>query len=302
MSEVAEATETAETARPAQKVEAKRMEIPTATRQPFDLDEELAGKIKALGLEGTVRQLQEEGYGYIHDVAGADFNARLREALLRVSKDGMDAGEAGYGANMLLDKDPAITEAVLNPKILAIVEVMCGKGALITQVASSVKPPGGPQLGLHADQNWTPAPFPVHNQLVTFCWATDEFNKENGSTRVVPKSHLLARHPTTEEAAAAEGVIATECPAGSAVVWGGATWHGSASRTNPGERVVVHISYARLAMRPIENYDHLDDEWLADQPYEMRVLLGREDFLNSRKGAHGGGHEALARTFTWAKT
>lgn len=299
MSEVAEA---AETTRTAQKAEARRMDVPTATRQPFEFDEALAGKIRALGLGDTVRQLKEEGYGYIHDVAGADFNGRLREALLRVSKDGMDAGEAGYGANMLLDKDPVVTEAVLNPKILAIVEVMCGQGALITQVASSVKPPGGPQLGLHADQNWTPAPFPVHNQLVTFCWATDDFSKENGSTRVVPKSHLLGRHPTTEEAAAAEGAIATECPAGSVVVWGGATWHGSASRTNPGERVVVHISYARLAMRPIENYDHLDDEWLADQPYEMRVLLGREDFLNSRKGAYGGGPEALARTFTWAKT
>ncbi len=293
MSEAAEAVE----------VETKDRSLPTTTtRQPFDLDDELAGKIKALGLEDTVRGLKEDGYGYIHDAAGADFNARFREALLRVSKGGMDAGEAGYGANMLLDKDPLITEAVLNPKILAIVEVMCGKGALITQVASSVKPAAKTPLGLHADQNWTPAPFPVHNQLVTFCWATDEFNEANGSTRVVPKSHLLGRHPTTEEAAASEGAISTECPAGSIVVWGGATWHGGGARSAPGERVVAHISYSRLALRPIENYDHLDDEWLADKPYEMRVLLGREDFLYDRKGAYAGGVEPLMRTFAWSKT
>ena len=295
MSDTAETVDTVEAG--------ARPEYPTATRQPFDLDDELHAKVTSLGLHETIRGLREEGYGYIHDVAGPEFNARLREALLRVSKGGMDAGAAGYGANMLLDKDPAITEAVLNPKILAIVEVMCGKGALLTQVASSVKPAGGPAtIGLHADQNWTPAPFPVHNQLVTICWATDEFNAENGSTRVVPRSHHLARHPTTEEAAAAEGVIATECPAGSAVVWGGATWHGTGQRTAPGQRVVAHISYARLAMRPIENYDHLDDEWLADKPYAMRVLLGREDFLYNRGGAYAGGLEPLMRTFAWAKT
>ncbi len=62
-------------------VAARGHSLPTATRQPFDLDAELAGKIKALGLEATVRSLREEGYGYIHDAAGADFNARLREAL-----------------------------------------------------------------------------------------------------------------------------------------------------------------------------------------------------------------------------
>ena len=283
---------------------AKRGEVPTQTRQPFDFDDELRGKIEAMGLQDTVRSLKEEGYGYIHEAADMAFNARLRDVVKRLSQDGM-VTDQGSGANMMLDKDPLIVEAVLNPKVLAIVEVMCGKGALITQVASSVRPQGdgeGPGLGLHADQNWTPAPFPVHNQVVTFCWAMDDFNEANGSTKVVPKSHLLARHPTHEEVAAQAGAIATECPAGSVVVWGGALWHGNYPRTSPGERVVLHVSYSRLALRPIERYEHLDEAWLADKPYEMRVLLGREDFLDTAEGAYGGGAERLMRTFTWAKT
>ena len=31
-------------------------------------------------------------------------------------------------------------------------------------------------MGLHSDQNWLPAPFPEHNQNLTACWVTDDFN------------------------------------------------------------------------------------------------------------------------------
>ncbi len=268
----------------------------TRTRQPFDLDDEMTAKVKDLGLEDTVRQLKEEGYGYIYDLADDAFNTRLRETILRLS-----AANAGAGANMLLDKDPIFEEVVLNPKILAIVEIMVGKGAMLSQQLGSVKKKGGPGLPLHADQNWFPAPFPVHNQLVTFCWATDEFNKANGSTKVVPKAHLHKRHPSIKEMQAEPGAIATECPPNSAVIWDGSIWHGSWPRTAEGERVVLHTTFSRLSLRPVECYDYLDEDWLKDKPYEMRVLLGREDFLNTTGGAFTAG-SSLVRTFAWAKT
>ncbi len=276
------------------------LEAMTRTRQPFDLDDELTAKVEGFGLEDTVRQLKEEGYGYINDVVDEAFNARLRETIQRLCAE--NSAQKGSGANMLLDKDPIIAEVVLNPKLLTIVEIMCGKGAMISQLVGSVKKKGGPALPLHADQNWTPAPFPVHNQLVTFCWATDEFNEENGSTKVVPKAHLERRHPTVKEMQEEPGAIATGCPAGSVVIWDGSIWHGSYPRTTEGERVVLHTTYSRLALRPIECYDNLDEDWLKDKPYEMRVLLGREDFLNTTAGAFAAGTEPLIRTMTWAKT
>lgn len=269
----------------------------TRTRQPFELDDQMIAKVKELALEDSVRQLREEGYGYIHNPADDAFNARLRETILRISE-----ANKGGATNMLLDKDPIFTEVILNPKLLAIAEIMCGKGAMISQLAGSVKKQGGAALPLHSDQNWFPAPFPVHNQLVTFCWATDEYNEANGSTKVVPKSHLEKRHPTVKEMQAEAGAIATECPAGSVAMWDGSLWHGSYPRTAEGERVVLHITYSRLALRPVECYDYLDEDWLTDKPYEMRVLLGREDFLNTTGGAFAAGGEPLMRTFTWAKT
>lgn len=272
------------------------------TRAPFDLSDELQQRVDKHEVAQTIAELQENGYGYVRQAGTPQFNARLREAILRLSYALVpeDKRDGAGGANMLLDKDPIFEEVILNPKLLAVAEVMCGKGAMISQIAASVRPKGAPSIGLHADQNWTPAPFPLHNQLVTFCWACDTFNEANGSTKVVPKSHLKRRHPTQQETQDEPGAIATVCEAGDCVVWDGSTWHSNYPRNAEGQRVVLHITYSRLALRPVECYDHLDEDWLKDKPYELRVLLGREDFLNTREGAfyHGG---KIQRTMDWAK-
>ena len=262
----------------------------------------MLARIEDNAVADTIEELQENGYGYVRAAGTPEFNARLRETIIRISHENTpkERRALGGGANMLLHKDPIFEEVILNPKLLTVAEVLCGKGAMISQIAASIRPKGAPSIGLHADQNWTPAPFPVHNQLVTFCWACDEFNEANGSTKVVPKSHLLRRHPTEEETREEPGAIATACEPGSCVVWDGSTWHSNYPRTAQGERVVLHVTYSRLALRPVECYDFLDEEWLKDKPYEMRVLLGREDFLNTREGAFHHGLK-IQTTMNWSK-
>ena len=276
-----------------------RQSLVHETRQPFELTDELKAKVDTLGLAESVAHVKAEGYGYIYDPAPIAFTQRLREAIVRTAP----GSEGPRGMNMLLDKDPVFAEVALNPKLLTMVEILCGKGALLSQVTSTVFPKqaDAPRKGgLHADQTWTPAPFPEHNQTATFCWACDEYTTEGGATRVVPNSHRLRRHPTAEEIAAEEGIISTACPAGTVVFWNGSIWHSGGTRTIGGERVVLHITFSRLAMRPIENYDHLGEDWLADKPYEMRVLLGREDFLNKEGTmAH---MDKIVQTMNWAKT
>ena len=283
----------AQTTKPQEEPKSKRLEA-HVTRPMFDLSDKLQARIEELDLVETIQHVKDNGYGYIHNPTSIEFNDRLRETILRVS------GKLP-GSNMLLDKDPIFVEAVLTPKILAVVEVMCGKGAMLSQLACSIRKKGSPPLALHADQNWTPAPFPEHNQMVTFCWACDEFNKDNGSTKLIPKSHFLRRHPSAEEIKEEKRLVATECPAGSITFWDGSIWHGGGTRTTDGERVVMHMTYSRLALRPVESYDHLGDDWLEDKPYEMKVLLGREDFLNKNGGAFANIMK-LQRTMRWAKT
>jgi ectoine hydroxylase-related dioxygenase (phytanoyl-CoA dioxygenase family) len=101
-----------------------------------------------------------------------------------------------------------------------------------------------------------------------------------GPTMVVPGSHKMRRHPTRAEADAADGAQPIIARKGSVGVWRGETWHGSYPRTIEGERVTAHISYARLACRPIEDYSaYANDAWLEGKPAALRTLFGLDDFL-----------------------
>ncbi len=279
-----------------------RANVPFVTRQPFELSAELAARVEGLGLQAHLDQMRVEGYTIIPDIASKAFTARLRETCLRLAKE-TEGPAKGNSASLLLGRDPIFEEVVLNPKIQALVEVMCGQGALLSQLIAGIRPKGAPAIGLHADQNWTPAPFPVHNQLLTMCWAMEDFSLAAGCTKVIPKSHLLRRHPNKEEIEQQSGAIPTECPASSIVCWDGSTFHANYPRQLDGERVVLHITFSRLALRTVENYAHLDEKWLEGKPHELSIMLGREDFLGSTTIARGfADHTKIPRTFTWAKT
>jgi ectoine hydroxylase-related dioxygenase (phytanoyl-CoA dioxygenase family) len=253
-------------------------------------------------MEDNLKQMREQGYTVLRDVAPIETTDRIRKVVLRLSQETQGRAR-GRSASLLLGRDPAFEEVVLNAKLQVLVEHMCGKGALLSQLIASIRPKGAPALALHADQNWTPAPFPDHNQLLTACWACDDFSEPGGATKVIPRSHLYRRHPSPTEIEASEGAIAIECPKGSLPVWDGSVWHGNYPRRLDSERVVVHITFGRLALRTVENYDHLDEKWLEGKPHELSVMLGREDFLGSTTIERGfADYTKLPNTFAWAKT
>jgi ectoine hydroxylase-related dioxygenase (phytanoyl-CoA dioxygenase family) len=187
---------------------------------------------------------------------------------------------------------------VLNPNLLALAEFSVGRGFLISQVAASVRPKGAGSIGLHADNNWLPAPFPAHNMLLTACWACDEFTQAGGSTLIIPGSNTLRRHPDGAEIRGLAGATAIECPAGSVALWDGNLWHSNFPREIDGERVVCHITYSRLMMRPVEDYRAAADELVQAHGERMAQLLGRQDFL---AGPNGAEYDKLLATFNNAK-
>lgn len=272
------------------------------TRQPFDLSQEMTQKIEELGIKSQLDHLRDEGYAIFENVSSPDFNFRLRETCIRLAQETTSKAK-GHSASLLLGRDPIYEEVVLHPVIQALTEVMCGKGALLSQLITSIRPDKAPSIGLHADQNWLPAPFPKHNQIFTLCWAMDEFSETAGCTKVIPKSHLLKRHPNQQERENEKGAIPTICPENSIVAWDGSIWHSNYPRTMEGDRVVLHITFSRLALRTVENYDHLDEDWLEGKPEALSVMLGRHDFLGSTTIERGSAdYKLIPRTFGWAKT
>jgi hypothetical protein len=242
---------------------------------------DLATRIAEQGLEDNVRELAEHGYTVIQDPVAHALTDRVREAILRLANVAPDA--LGGGSHNMLDKDPVFADAICVPKLLTMVEHVIGRGAQIAQVAGSVRRKGRLALGLHADNSWFPAPFPEWEIMCTACWVTDDFTLESGATLIMPGTHKLKRHPPRDvrkKLPDAQPIIA---PKGSLCLWDGSVWHGNYPRQIDGERVVAHLSYVRLGFQTTENYDHLDESWLAGKNSALPELLGRTHFLNRRR-------------------
>jgi hypothetical protein len=260
------------------------------TLAPGEISESLRPRIEALDLEQSCQQLAEDGWTVLENATTPEFNDRLRETILALASNG--------GANMLLAKDPIFAEVILNPALMAMAEFSVGRGFLISQVAASVRPEGAGTIGLHADHNWLPAPFPVHNMLLTACWACDEYSEAAGATLIIPGSNRHHRHPNADEIKDLSQAVAIECPPGSIAMWDGNLWHSNYPRTLAGERVVCHITYTRLMMRQVEDYSAHAEALIAAHGDAMASMLGKDDMLFSPTGAD---YSKLAQTFNNAK-
>ncbi|GIS20014.1 MAG: hypothetical protein CM15mP120_19300 [Pseudomonadota bacterium] len=133
-----------------------------------EISAELLPVVEQLGIRENCEELATNGWTILQNAVDPDFVASLRRAIV-------DRSRKGY-ANMLLDKDEIFVAATMHPKLMAMAEFSVGRGFLLSQVAASVRHKGSPCIGLHADHNWLPAPFPSHNMLLTACWACDEYS------------------------------------------------------------------------------------------------------------------------------
>ena len=261
--------------------------MPLDTADPYEVPEFLAPKIDALGLRENVRELVDQGYTIIQDPVAHALTDRVREAIVRLAEE-TGPPRTGQSAALLLGRDPVFSEAVLAPRLLALVEFLVGRGAILSQLTSSIRGEGAAPLVLHADNSWFPAPFPNWEIMATACWVTDEFTKEGGCTSIIPGTHVLKRHPTEEECRIQEGMVPIVAPKGSLCLWDGSVWHGNYPREIPGDRVVMHMTYTRVGFAPVEDYSHLDDAWVASQPEGIADLLGRKLFLGATTVESGG--------------
>ena len=251
---------------------------------PLDVADHLQERIDELGLGPARAHFREHGYAAIEDVAPPEEMDELREAIHGLAEAPAIPGVGMRSAPFLLGRHPAVDRIATNPKILAFAEVSVGNGLRASQFAGSVMYKSDADLpGVHADQNWLPAPFPEHNCVITFCIPCEGMTAEEGATRVVPGSGVKRRHPTPEEIGSE--TVPIEVKKGGVAVWNGSVWHGSGVRRVDGTRTVLHATYQRLYTQPIDDYTYLleDEEYMASAPEAMRGLLGENLFFGTAK-------------------
>ena len=251
---------------------------------PLDVADHLQARIDELDLGRALAHFREHGYAVIEDVAPPEELDELREAIHGLAEAPPIPGVGARSAPYLLGRHPAVDRMATNPKILAFAEVSVGNGLRASQVAGTVMVKSDADSpGVHADQNWLPAPFPEHNCVITFCIPCEGMTADEGATRVVPGSSAKRRHPTTEEAHSE--TVPIEVKKGGVAVWNGSVWHGSGVRRVDGTRTVLHATYQRLYTQPIDDYSYLleDEEYMASAPEAMRGLLGENLFFGTAK-------------------
>lgn len=249
-------------------------------------------QIRDLGLEANLAELEAFGFTVIEGALAPSLTGDLRDAILRIasSKVGHDLDpelETDYEGMAfqpyLLFQDPVFKQSVLNPGPLALITYLLGRHCVLSSLGCHLKGPGGHGLPLHSDTaNGMPSPFPGPSQVANCNYALTDYTEDDGALAIVPGSHRHGRQPTRwERDLDGEGrnpdVIAVEVPAGSAIVWHGATWHGSFARRRPGLRINLSNYFCRPYLMPQEEYpSRIPDGFLDGEDPRLGRLLGLE--------------------------
>jgi hypothetical protein len=242
--------------------------------------DELQQRVERLGLTQNVAELDMRGYTVIKDPAPKAFFNDLKTRILELGEQRRKSdltndrrGLFSISIKDTLQMGRVFEEAIQNEKLNTLVLYLLGDGYALNSQSAIVLDQGNPALFVHTDNAFIPDPFPLAAQIATAVWFTEDMTMEAGASRVVPGSHHLARQPNPGEGE--DEAIAVECPAGSIVMWNGATWHGNCGRSAPGSRVTLHTSFSRMHIRPFANNDRVPQEIIDRNPPLFAQLLGR---------------------------
>lgn len=222
-------------------------------------------KVAPLTFTTRVRDAMLEAYRRRHGVELDWANAETLDAAL-----GSAVGK--HMAYMLLE-DPIFSELMLNETVLAMVTYRIGKNATISSYQALVKANGGQALPLHTDELMVPPPYASHGGGINVTYALTDYTIPNGALAYLPGSHKYKRLPVGNEGW--DQSVPVEAPAGSLIIWDGATWHGALPRMRRGLRLNVVMYFIRPHLRPMEVFfERIAAETLNKYPPRYRTLLG----------------------------
>jgi ectoine hydroxylase-related dioxygenase (phytanoyl-CoA dioxygenase family) len=238
--------------------------------------------------ERALTFFQEMGYAVVEGMLDPSELRAVRQVVADLAAEELRKGTAHlYATNMqrvwtLLAKHPIFQGLMTSPQLLGWMERLFDRATphqkyFLSSLQANLLKPGAPRLKLHVD---TPVPEPLPPWIIkaNSVWLLDEFTENNGSTEVIPGSHLRTRKPRPEQIEDAEGIIKVIAPAGSVVYMHGALWHRSGANNSHAERIVLLGSFAASYAREIASEEDtvrcLPPEVLNQMGDEVKKLIG----------------------------
>lgn len=236
--------------------------------------EEIQRRGRAFPMELRQR-LDRDGYAIVPRAIAGERVERLRQRVATIMEE---EGPGGFHENRaqlakrgsgrvadLVNKGQEFDEVWTHPLLLgAAWHVLRAPCRLYCLNANGVAP-GQPAQGLHTDTP-TPVPGGPYTKLQCIVPLVD-FTADNGATRALPGSHLVARTPHPPGMAATDphpDQIPLCAPAGSLILYNGNMYHGAGAN---------HTREPRYAL--VMAYQLRDLPQLCDQAEFLRVATAR---------------------------
>lgn len=192
------------------------------------------------------------GFIVIDDLmAGADAERLARRLVSLIERHSPPEGPDLALRGVLNFMDP-VDQAMLSPLLshpvgLELARHAMGEAVQLVEVTALLRNPGAPAHPLHctgpaawfAEQGFR---IPSYRIVLPFSWILTDLTHQSGSRLFMPFSHLSGRVP--EPGRRYEHVTRIEAPAGSFILFNGATWHGqAANRSASSHRVELASGY-----------------------------------------------------------
>ena len=207
----------------------------------------------------------------------------------------------------LLAKSPLFAELAIHPLALAFAEAELGRSCLLSAMLAINLQPGETVQPWHFDDGGAKIPRPRPALGVSAFWAIDDTTELNGSTEVIPGSHLWddqmvegaakPAHFTNKAALSVDpnagnrpDAVKIVMPSGSLAISKGTLWHRGGANLTDRPRLIITPQYCVGWVRQLENMSlAVPAERAAKLPERARELIGysvHPPFMGHVDGVH----------------
>jgi len=241
--------------------------------------------------QSAITQIKKNGYVLLNDVLDNKlcemYKNMLNQDIGKYSKFHANSQKTDHGLNNkdmekivynLHNKRIEYFDLCDHPKVFPIIKKMLQEGSyqnsnqfnLLGFDARNPSKNSKPQQ-LHLDSS-----LPGQGRfalMMVAIFMLDDFTKDNGTTRIVPGSHL--RSDYSENNKEYDNEISIEAKQGSVLIFDGSIWHGGGKKISDDSRWAIIPSYGRSFIKPAFNFsENIPSDIFNQLTDERKKLLG----------------------------
>ena len=206
--------------------------------------------------ESAALQLRDAGYVVFEEpvfgLKPAQLSAAYDAAVSVADPEDVRKGSTSTRIRDFVNRGPTFDELYLYRPLLGACCQVLGRPFKLSTMHARTLEPGVPAQSLHIDFKRYDEGWP----MVGFIIMVDDFRRDNGATRFVPGSHLMAQalnDVLTDSTADYEGQALACGRAGSLVIYNGSIWHGHTANRSALPRRSIQGAFIRREDQSGEN-------------------------------------------------